>query len=159
MIYAPHGRRPTWVVRRARCSCVSAASSVARSSSSSWRLPHPSRHRRRDPCTGPDTSCTCATPGTAGEAAASHTHRRSFRGYEGYAYPHFLKWGYCTPTFKCYKRPSFELKLHRNAWVAAGGACSTPPDPLARLRALHLKGRGGKEMEGGREGSGEKERE
>jgi len=93
------------------------------------------------------------TPGTAGEAAASHTHRRSFRGYEGYAYPHFLKWGYCTPTFKCYKRPSFELKLHRNAWVAAGGACSTPPDPLARLRALHLKGRGGKEMEGGRGGA------
>jgi len=23
--------------------------------------------------------------------------------------------GYCTTTFKCYKRPSFELKLRRNA--------------------------------------------
>ena len=39
-------------------------------------------------------------------------------GYEEYAYPHFLKWGYLTPTFKHYKRPSFELKLHRNAWAA-----------------------------------------
>ena len=34
--------------------------------------------------------------------------------------PHFLKWGYCTPTFKCYKRPYFELKVRRNAWAAGG---------------------------------------
>jgi len=24
-------------------------------------------------------------------------------GYAGYAYPHFTKWGYCTPTYKSYK--------------------------------------------------------
>jgi len=83
-------------------------------------------------------------------------HRRNFRGYDGYAYPHFLKWGYrtptFTPTFKRYKRPSFEQKLRRNAWAA--GAYSTPPDSLARLRALILKGResrGGK-VEGETEG-------
>ena len=79
-------------------------------------------------------------------------HRRNFRGYDGYAYPHFLKWGYRTPTFKRYKRPSFEQKLRRNAWAA--GAYSTPPDSLARLRALILKGResrGGK-VEGETEG-------
>jgi len=32
--------------------------------------------------------------------------------------------GYCTTTFKCYKRPSFELKLRRNAWAA--GALPRP---------------------------------
>jgi len=40
----------------------------------------------------------------------------------------------------------------------AGGACSTHPDPLARLRALLLKGRegmGGKLDGRGREGGGE----
>ena len=47
----------------------------------------------------------------------------NFRGVRGEcdAYPHFLKWGVGTlpPTFKLYRRPSFELKLHRNA-LAAG---------------------------------------
>jgi len=41
-------------------------------------------------------------------------------GYEGCAYPPLSKMGDCTPpTFKRYKRPSFELKLHRNAWASA----------------------------------------
>ena len=31
------------------------------------------------------------------------SNRLNFRGYDGYAYPHFLKWGYRTPTFKRYK--------------------------------------------------------
>ena len=61
------------------------------------------------------------------------THRRNFRGYEGYAYPHFLKWWVLyPPTFKRYKRPSFELKVHRNAW-AAGALHRTP---LGELTAL-----------------------
>jgi len=35
-------------------------------------------------------------------------------GYEGYAYPHFLKCGgIVPPTFNRYKRPSCELKLRR----------------------------------------------
>ena len=38
-------------------------------------------------------------------------------GYEGCA---FKNGGlYPPPTFKRYKRPSFELKLHRNAWASA----------------------------------------
>jgi len=79
--------------------------------------------------------------------------------------PRYLKpkvGAYGTPAFKRYKRPSFELKLHRNAWPA-GAPSRTPleeltalPDPLARLRALLLKGRkgrGGKVGEA-REGKG-----
>jgi len=76
-------------------------------------------------------------------------HRRNFtgRGYEGYAYPHFYSGGYCTPTFKRYKRLSFELKVRRNAWAAGAlpgprwGSLQHSPRPLARLRALVLKGR------------------
>jgi len=59
-------------------------------------------------------------------------------GYEGYAYPHppVFKVGHCTrPTFKRYKRPSFELCPD-----PAGEAFSTPQDPLVRLRALLLNG-------------------
>jgi len=37
-------------------------------------------------------------------------------GYEGCA---FKNGGLYPPTFKRYKRLSFELKLHRNAWAAA----------------------------------------
>jgi len=57
-----------------------------------------------------------------------------------------------------HKRPSFQLKLFRNVW-AAGALPRTPlgltdfPDPLARLRVLFVKGRGGKQKE--RSGEGE----
>jgi len=77
-------------------------------------------------------------------------HRRNLRVEEVRGIcvtPHFLKWGYCTPTFKRYKSPSFELKV-RSAWVAG----ALPP---ARLRARLLKGRqgvGGKVEERGRGG-------
>jgi len=54
-------------------------------------------------------------------------------GYEGYAYPLLSKVeGYCTPTFKRYKMPSFELKLRRNAWAAG----ALPRTPLRELTAL-----------------------
>ena len=64
------------------------------------------------------------------------------RGYEGYAYSPLSKGGtYYTPTFKRYKRPSFEMKLRRNAW-AVGALPRTPlrefTDPPVRLRALLL---------------------
>jgi len=50
-----------------------------------------------------------------------------------------------------HQRPSFELKMHKNAWMAGasprthGGAYSTPPDPLARLRGFTSKGKGRRE--------------
>ena len=47
-----------------------------------------------------------------------------FWEYEGYAYP--------PPIFKCYKRPSFELKVHRNVWAAG----ALPRNPLRELTAL-----------------------
>ena len=60
---------------------------------------------------------------------AVHWHRRNFRLVQGVRVPpptHFLKWrGTVPPTFKRYKRPSFELKVHRNTWAA--GAVRTPP--------------------------------
>ena len=41
--------------------------------------------------------------------------------------------GMCTPPiFKCYKRPSFELKVHRNVWAAG----ALPRNPLRELTAL-----------------------
>ena len=69
--------------------------------------------------------------------------------------------GTVLPAFKRYKRPSFELKLRRNAWADRGsapdsavGAYNTPQDPLAQLRALLLKGMEGRrrEVQGRREG-------
>jgi len=39
---------------------------------------------------------------------------------------------HCTPTFQRYKRPSFEMKLRRNAWPAG----SLPRTPLGELTAL-----------------------
>ena len=47
-----------------------------------------------------------------------------------------------------FHRPSFELKLRRNAWAAGApprtqlGAYSTSPEPLARLRGPTSKGDG-----------------
>jgi len=79
------------------------------------------------------------------------------RGYEGYTTPPPTL-GHSTPTFMHHKRPSFQLKLFRNVW-AAGALPRTPlgltdfPDPLARLRVLFVKGRGGKQKE--RSGEGE----
>jgi len=90
---------------------------------------------------------------------------RNFRGNEGYAYHPLSKvGGTVPPTFERYKRPSFELKLRGNVCAAGaeprtplGGACSTLPDHLARLRALLLKGReGGGGMRKG--GMGEEKR-
>ena len=40
--------------------------------------------------------------------------------------------GTVPPTFKRYKRPSFELKVHRNAW-AAGALHRTPLGELTPL--------------------------
>ena len=51
-------------------------------------------------------------------------------------------------------RPSFELKLRRNAWAAGApprtqlGAYSTSPEPLARLRGPISKGDGRGEERG-----------
>jgi len=68
-------------------------------------------------------------------------HGRNFRGrVRGVRVPPLCKVGVrVPPTFKCYREPSFELKLRRNAWAA--GLCPRPrwgslqhsPDPLARF--------------------------
>jgi len=63
---------------------------------------------------------TIATHKTDRQTMGHQDHRRNFRREEVRGVrvtPHFLKWGYCIPTFKRYKSPSFELKM-RNAWVA-----------------------------------------
>ena len=68
--------------------------------------------------------------------------------------------GYCTPTFKRYKRLSFELKLRRNAW-AAGALPRTSPGERTALPQTPIltkgptskdNGRGREGKEGGEEG-------
>ena len=74
--------------------------------------------------------------------------------------PHFLNLGLCTPTFKRYKRPSFELKLRRNAW-AAGALPQTPlgdltalPRPPSSIKGPTSKGEGRWKLGGKGRGSG-----
>ena len=76
---------------------------------------------------------------------------------------HATNLGVLYPTFSRYKRPSFELKLRRNAWAAGvlprtplGELTALPYRPLARLRALLLKGRVGRggKVKGKGRGSG-----
>jgi len=41
-----------------------------------------------------------------------------YRGYEGYWYPHFLDWGYCTPTFQDEK-----VKIYCHLQLATEAIC------------------------------------
>jgi len=61
-------------------------------------------------------------------------------GYDGFAYP--------PPTLKRYKRPSFELKLRRNACAAGApartllGELTALPRPLSSIKGSTSKGEG-----------------
>jgi len=78
--------------------------------------------------------------------------RRNFRGYKGYAFSALSGVRGTVPrTFKRYKRPSFELKLRRNAWPAEalpgprwGELTALHQTALARLKTLLLKGKDGR---------------